>query len=149
MFPGDCVRQQKQERLLCIEMCKDNPKPAFENIKYPNFEHRGPSPKSPRHGTGQELRAHPSDWEGDPLVTWRPPRSLMLQTQQGRHLPYLLASAPGLRVLFLFSNSQASKLWLKLFNKKAIMEFFGVILQAYSCIPEMRSEMVTFGFDLI
>ena len=29
------------------------------------------------------------------------------------------------------------------------MEFFGVILQAYSCIPEMRSEMVTFGFDLI
>lgn len=58
---------------------------------------------------------------------WRPPSSLMLQTQQGRHLPYLLASAPGLRDLFLFSNSQASRLRLKLFNKKAIMEFFGAL----------------------
>lgn len=149
MFPGDCVRQQTQGRLLCIEMCKDNFKPASENIRRPQLQAPGPSIKPPNHGAGQELSVHPSDWEGDPLITGQSPCLAMLQSQRGGHLPYPLASAPGIRELFLFSNSQASKLWLKLFNKRAIMEFFGVILQTYSYIPETRSTVVTSGSDLI
>lgn len=149
MFPGDCLRQQKQERLLCIEMCKDNPKSAFENIRHPNLEHWG-------HPSNLQTMAQSKSSVHTP-VTERGTRSSCdghhtrwcCRHSRGRHLPYLLASAPGIRVLFLFSNSQASQLWLKLFNKKAIMEFFGVILQTYSWIPETHSVMVTFGFDLI